>query len=602
MKKLLSLLLAAALLLGLSVTALAYEDLEPPLWKRWGYDSLEEYLADWDETEEEYAQEVADYLVERAAQDALIASYDPATHDFTPALWEYYGYSSKAEMMELWEIDEAGYAAAVDDEFLSYERRDWTEEQWQAYWAEEEQAMIQETKARLGLVNDVNIIADGAAMQFAAGVPEIRNSCTMAPLADMAAALHAEASWDADTGKITIIRGNTSMELGIGDVVLSFRTAGPGDNVNGGVFYLDSLPYVDGEEVYIPVRAVAEALGYDVEWSSTYRTAVLVDVETLAGQFDAQYSILNAAFGMNSAQDLSRTYQSTGELDVNVSVPLMGSYAGSVSADMVSNASAAQGKVTYDMEQLMGLIVLVAGDDQPDPAELAALTAAMNDGLELIFDMDSMRIYLKGKLFALAFDQAEADADAWYVLDLSDLAGEVDAEALSELSGGTITIGQMLCMIATQSGMDPIYIQETLDEMAEVFAPFSDSHFTGDGNVKSLTYAPEDIAGLTITLNVTMDGDKAAALTGDITYDDDGTKIACNFDYRPTAAIARGSISVAGTVQIDFTLTTATQAVADAAVATAPPAGAKVIDLLEQLYAPGIIVEEVENLQALLAA
>ena len=115
MKKLLSLLLVAVLLLGLSVTALAYEDLEPPLWQRWGYDSLEEYLADWDETEEEYAQEVADYLAERAEQDALIASFDPETHDFTPPLWAYYGYASKAEMLENWEIDEAGYAVAVDD-------------------------------------------------------------------------------------------------------------------------------------------------------------------------------------------------------------------------------------------------------------------------------------------------------------------------------------------------------------------------------------------------------------------------------------------------------------------------------------------------------
>ena len=46
MKKLLSLVLAAALILSLGVGALAYEDMDPPLWQRWGYNSLEEYLAE----------------------------------------------------------------------------------------------------------------------------------------------------------------------------------------------------------------------------------------------------------------------------------------------------------------------------------------------------------------------------------------------------------------------------------------------------------------------------------------------------------------------------------------------------------------------------
>ena len=75
MKKLLCIVLAAALVLSLGVGALAYEDMDPPLWQRWGYNSLAEYLEDWDETEEEYAAEVAEILAERAEQDAFIATY-----------------------------------------------------------------------------------------------------------------------------------------------------------------------------------------------------------------------------------------------------------------------------------------------------------------------------------------------------------------------------------------------------------------------------------------------------------------------------------------------------------------------------------------------
>ena len=91
---------------------------------------------------------------------------------------------------------------------------------------------------------------------------------------------------DPETGYVVVTpSGIDRDELKVDDMVLSFRTEGTDDNVSGGVFYLDSLPYVEGDEVYIPVRAVAEALGYEVQWSDTYRTAVLVDVDTLAAEF-----------------------------------------------------------------------------------------------------------------------------------------------------------------------------------------------------------------------------------------------------------------------------------------------------------------------------
>ena len=76
MKKLLSLLLAALLAFSLAAPALAYADLEPPLWRREGYGSLEEYLEFWDMTEEEYAQEAADEIAWRAEQDEYIYTFD----------------------------------------------------------------------------------------------------------------------------------------------------------------------------------------------------------------------------------------------------------------------------------------------------------------------------------------------------------------------------------------------------------------------------------------------------------------------------------------------------------------------------------------------
>jgi hypothetical protein len=588
MKKLLCIVLALALLLSLSVSALAYEDLTPPLWERWGFNSLEEYLEFFEETEEEYAQDVADYLAERAKQDALIASFDPATHDFTPPLWEYYGYASKAEMMEAWEIDEAGYYEAVDDEISMYERRDWTEAQWDAYNAEQEAAEIQATKEAKGLTLDLNVMVDGKALAFRPdAVPVIRNDCTMAPLGVMAQALNAKAVWDNDSGKISLTRSATAMELAVGSEILSFRTEGPGDAANGGIFYLDSLPYVEGEEVFVPLRAVAEAFGYEVQWSDTYRTAVLLDVEKYAAELDGKFTVMNAVMAMDQKIDDGQTYQGNSKLDLKVSVPMLGdklSCSGSVSAAVLTNGTAAQGTVTYDMKELLDLIFLLAADGvtAEDSAEKDALAAAMDDGLEMICDLEGAKLYLRGKLFAVATGEEDAGADTWFFIDLSEFLPEMGD--LTALAQEEITLGQLICMTAAETGADPIYLQETLDEMAEVFASMDDSHFAGDGTTRHLEYALPDFGAGVIKLDVTMADGKATDVAGSVRLEEDGLKIECTFATAGMNASASGSILVEGTVQVDFTLTAdSSPAPAGTVIAAAPPVGAELADLFELL-------------------
>lgn len=585
-KKLLSLLLAAVMLLSFSISALAYEDLTPPLWQRWGYDSLEAYLADWEETEEEYAAEVAEILAERAEQDAFIATYDPETHDFTPALWEYYEYASKEEMLEVWEIDESGYTQAVDDELFSYESRDWTDEQWDAWYEEQWAEELRAEKEALGLVYDLNIMADGAVLSFFEAEPVIRNSCTMAPLGVIAQALHAQADWDGDTGAITIRRGHTVVELKVDDMILSFRTEGPDDNASGGVFYLDSLPYVENDEVYIPVRAVAEALGYEVEWSDTYRTAVLLDVDAAVADFDRSFTVMNAVMAMNREMDRRQTYQGTSRLDIRVSVPAQGggaSFPGSVSAVVVQNGHAAQGAVRYDMKELLSVIALLAADGEAveDSAELAALADAMDDGIELIFNLDSGMLYLRGKLFGLLTGQEDAAADTWYSMDLNEYMTGV-AE-LSALGQEPVTFGRLICIIAAQSGEDPVYLQDTLDEMAELFSAVEDSRFTGDGSVRRLVCALADDGSCTLALDVTLDGDRATSLAGSVRYNADGTSLDCSFAFSGQTVALNGSYTVEDTLKVDFTMTSDSVPAPDAAIAAAPPAGAPVLDLLELL-------------------
>ncbi len=605
MKKLLCIVLAAALVLSLGVGALAYEDMDPPLWQRWGYDSLEEYLADWDETEEEYAAEVAEILAERAEQDAFIATYDPETHDFTPALWEYYEYASKEEMMEAWEIDEAGYAAAVDDELFNYECRDWTDEQWDAWYEAYLLEIIQAEKEDLGLVYETSIMANGDALVFPEAKPVIRNDFTMVPLSVFAVALEAEQSYDPATGAITLTRGDTTMELAVDGGELFFHTAGPDDETSGGIFYLDSLPFVEDGEVYVPLRAVAEALGYDVEWSETYRTAVLVDVNAAIARFDRDFTVMNALMKMNAEQDSEQSYRGESKLDFKVTLPVVGEllpFSGSVNAVVLENRHGAQGTVNYDIAELLKLIPLLSEDEEDVDSEgLDALSAAVDDGLELICDLDSGMLYLRGKLLGIAFGmEEESDANTWYAMDLSEMTDLPDMETLSALSGAGCTFGELIAMLALEGDTDPIYLQDSLDEAAETFAMLADSNFTVDGSVWSLSYPiDEDGTGM-LDLRVTIEDDRATQVAGSVVYEDDSGKLDCAFTLSGQTVSVTGTFTTEDALTVEFTLTADSAPAPDAAIAAAPPADAEIVDLFEALT--GALVMEYDESEEPFAA
>lgn len=121
MKKLLSLFLAMVLALSLAIPAFGYEDLTPPLWQQWGYDSLEDYLSCACGDEDDYAQAVEEeraFLTwaetYKAAHAAEAAAFDPEAF-FTE---QYSAYWTKEEYMQAFELE-------TEEEFQADLMRDW---------------------------------------------------------------------------------------------------------------------------------------------------------------------------------------------------------------------------------------------------------------------------------------------------------------------------------------------------------------------------------------------------------------------------------------------------------------------------------------------
>lgn len=599
MKKLLSLLLAAVLALGLSVSALAYEDTDPPQWQQWGYDSLEEYLADWNETEEEYYDEIAGTVAREKAYPAWKAAYLAAHPDYTaellaeddPPLWQWWEYESKED-----------FEADVCEDGQSYE--DWLTEWyledvfWDAWYAARYAEQIAEEKAELGLVYDVNVMLGGKALAFSDAAPEIANGRTMVPLRAVMEELGAAVDFDDAAKTASIVRDGKTLSFVLGSD--RFTVA---ENGETGELVLDSVPYIKNDRIYVPIRFVGDALGYEVLWSDTYRTAVLIDKEAAVEEFNKNFTVLNAVLAMGSDLDRTQTYKGESKLDLKVTLfdSINGdkTYAGSVSAAVVQNGTAAQGTVRYDVGDLLGLIAALGGEpDEADAEELDALTAALDDGIEMIIDLDGGKLYFRGSLFALAYGDREARGDAWFSMDFGALGMEAFS-ALAELTQKNYTIGEFVYLLTRYKALEPVYLVESLAEAEAELAFLGDNHFTKRGNVWHYEEALPGLDGEgsgSVRMDVAVKDGVATGVKGSLSYDVENSwyaigsaaHLSCDFDLSPLNASLSGSFHMKNVCLVEFSLTAESKATPGTEVPSAPPAGAEVIDLFASLLGSSV--------------
>ena len=87
--------------------------------------------------------------------------------------------------------------------------------------------------------------------------PVIVNNRTMLPARFAAEALGGVVTWNAEARKVTILSGETGIELYI-DSTAAY--------IDGREVTLDSAPFIKDDRTYLPVRFIAEALGAKVDW------------------------------------------------------------------------------------------------------------------------------------------------------------------------------------------------------------------------------------------------------------------------------------------------------------------------------------------------
>lgn len=100
--------------------------------------------------------------------------------------------------------------------------------------------------------------------------PVIRNERTMLPARFVAEALGGVVTWDEAEQKVTIVNGEDTIVIFIGE---------PFATVNGAPVELDSPAFIENSRTYLPIRFIAENMGATVTWDAADRTVTIVPGE-----------------------------------------------------------------------------------------------------------------------------------------------------------------------------------------------------------------------------------------------------------------------------------------------------------------------------------
>ena len=542
-------------------------------------------------------------------------------------IWEDYGYDTAEEFLE-------SYIRIYGDisftEFFSFiwwskyydisnEEYQALEEAWNKAREELRLRRLKELEELGGTPGIINIMYNDSFIKFPGAVTEITDGSTFVPALQFFETLGATVSFDGQKKAVIAEFEDRSAIFVMGRDIMTIL-----ENDKEEEFFIYSEPYIKNGVSYIPVRAVAEALGFDVFWDNIYKAVVVIDKKAIIEEIDKDFTIVNSLLAMSFDAEVGDGTHKT-VFDIAFSITQFDSLDGDTTGNANANITIISDGLNFSMKgaaDISAIIDLYLADLMRysyyyDEEELEMIIRQYDMfrkiEAEIIFNYDEDIVYVKAPLLSEVLPGLPADA--WisvsnvsrYFERLGYMMGSgyeyfTDGLGISSVVGGA-SMGEILyaelSYYAYPWSRNQIFMySDLMDSVGYGKAFIGDEKFAKNGNDYTLIITFEDMIETAkefdeyldmslfdLEVTIKTNGASVTGVTGSVVWRDDYyyiTQYKCELDISSTEMYFYFEVHEKNEMAISIEITASTVET-NQAIPSGPPAGAKII-AIEDLF------------------
>ena len=362
-----------------------------------------------------------------------------------------------------------------------------------------------------------------------------------------------------------------------GDTTVQFVIGNSDITVNEKTVATDAASFVRDGRTYVPVRFAAQSLGLTVGWDSKTQTVVMVDKAALKESIKGQYTLMEKYMAYSQSFN-KEPVAVKGNLKFDLQVA-DGSGADATMIPMTGTLTldgiSTADVASMDMAVALDLSQLQAALEKAGE-DKAVLEQVKAFDMQVIANMQTGKVYMKSQLFALA----EMDGTAWYMMDLNALvaASGMDLKALLESASSGSYEAQMEALIDTLPVTDAASCAVVLQSVTQ----YQDKNFQKSGNnyIATMKQEAEGMA-TAVTLTLKTDGSQVTGYQQSMSmYMGTAPIMTMKAEQSGQKATMSMTMNMEGVLTMNMSGDMTYSATSDKPQ-TAPAAGETVIDLLQ---------------------
>lgn len=365
------------------------------------------------------------------------------------------------------------------------------------------------------------------------------------------------------------------------DTVVQFVIGNRDITVNEKAVATDAASFVRDGRTYVPVRFAAQALGLTVGWDSKAQTVVMVDKAALRKSVKGQYTLMESYMAYNQ-----RLTKEPLAVKGNLTFDLQVADGSGADATMipVAGTMTLEGISTAETASMNMAVALDLAQLQAALEKAGELTAEDKAVLEQVkaFDMQVIVNLQTGKVYVKSqlFALADMDGTAWYMMDLHELVAASGMELEALLERPSS--GSYEAQMEAIIDALPVTDAASCAMLLQSVTQYQDKNFQKSGNSYMATMKQE-IEGLAIaaTLTLNTDGSQVTGYAQSMSmYMGTAPIMTMKAEQSDQKATLHMTMNMEGSLTMNMSGDMTYSATSDKPQ-TAPAAGEAVIDLLQ---------------------